>query len=100
MFTFRRVKQKDPEAQQFQYNVEQTFLEINREIFIAGKLFTVTRPNSDSFEIPTGFQTPVRGFVVADTNVNSTFYRIETVRDKTICTIKPSAAGTYSFWIY
>lgn len=97
---FRRVEQEGPLVKQFQQNVEQAIQELNQEIFISGKLFTVTRTNTAIFEIQTGFTQSVRGFVVADTNVASTFFRTETARDKTICSITPSAAGTYKFWVF
>tara|TARA_R110002126_G_scaffold280437_2_gene427912 strand:+ start:87 stop:374 length:288 start_codon:yes stop_codon:yes gene_type:complete len=95
------VEQQTPEGKRLQQNLEQTFLEINNEIFIGGgTLYTVTAASSAAFEIPTGRTQAVRGFVVLDTNVSATFFRTETIRDKTICTIKPSAAGTYKFWVF
>ena len=89
MIDFRRTEQKEPDNKKLQQNVEQACLQANKEVFIGGGLFEVTTTSTSAFEIKTGFKSPVRGFVVADTNVLSTFFRTETTRDKTICTIKP-----------
>ena len=99
---FRRALIEDPQTAKFQQNVEQVFQDIGSRTFIKGQVFTVDRTGlgTGSFEIQTGFTRPVEGFVVVDTLVSSTFYRIVTTRDQTIITIKPSAAGKYSFWVF
>ena len=97
---FRRAQIEDAQTSKFQQNVEQFFQELNSRIFIKGQIFTVTTTSSAQFEIQTGSKGPVEGFIVVDQLVSATFYRIVPTRDQTIIKIKPSAAGTYSFWVF
>lgn len=101
MIRFRRIAHLLKETKLFQDNVEQAVKQINDEPFVGGRLITVTRGNTDQFEVVTGLTRKVKGWVLTDTTVSVTFYRVTSSRDANgILTLKPDAAGTYTFWVF
>lgn len=82
----------------FQNNVEQAIKQLNDEPFVRGKFFTVTTTTTADFNINTGLSS-VSGWICTDTNVSVTFLRVANT-NASILTLTPSAAGTYTFWVF
>lgn len=101
MIKFRKIAHLLKETNLLQDNVEQAFKQANDEAFIGGRFISVERSNTNQFDINTGLGRSAKGWLVTDTDVSSTFYRVKTDRDSSgILTIKPSAAGNYTFWVF
>jgi hypothetical protein len=101
MILFKKITHLLKETNQLQDNIDQAFKKINDSPFIGGKFIKVERSDSNQFDINTGLGRSVKGWIVTDTNVSATFYRVKTNRDSTgILTIKPSASGNFTFWIF
>jgi hypothetical protein len=101
MIRFKKLSHLLRETNQLQDNIEQAFKQVNDAPFIGGKFISVERSNSNQFDINTGLGRSPKGWIVTDNNVSATFYRVKTDRDSSgILTIKPSAAGNFTFWVF
>lgn len=101
MIIFKKIAHLLKETNLLQDNIEQAFKKVNDEPFIGGRFISITTTSTDQFDLNTGLGRSAKGWLVTDTNVSSTFYRVVGSRDSSgILTIKPSAAGTYTFWVF
>lgn len=101
MIKFRKTSHIRKETTLLQDNVEQAVKQLNDEPFIGGRFISVERSNTNQFDINTGLNRSAKGWLVTETSSASTFYRIKTSRDADgILTIKPSASGNFTFWVF
>lgn len=99
MIRYRKLGTQLKELARIQDNVEQSFLALNEEPFIRGRIISGVELSTSETTIQTGLKRPIQGWILIDKDADQNVYRAVNAAPG-VLDLVATGAVTVSLWVF